>query len=161
MIVVSNTSPIINLASVGKLDLLQRLYGRIAIPKAVYHEIAVKGAGQAGATELPSLQWIESHQVVELLLVASLRMELDEGESEAIALAIQLKADLLLLDERRGRAVASRFGLNLIGLLGVLLEAKHKGFIASIKPVLDDLIARAGFWVSKKLYDRTLQLSGE
>lgn len=125
MIVVSNTSPIINLASVGLLGLLQSLYGRIAIPKAVYHEVVFKGVGQAGAAELPTLQWIEPHQVVDLMLVASLRMELDEGESEAIALAIQLKADLLLLDESRGRAVASRFGLKFTGLLGVLLTAKN------------------------------------
>jgi hypothetical protein len=161
MIVVSNTSPIINLASVGQLDLLQKLYGRIAIPKAVYHEVVFKGAGQAGSAELPSLQWIESHQVVDLMFVASLRTELDEGESEAIALAIQLKADLLLLDESRGRVVASRLGFKFTGLLGVLLAAKHNGFIPSVKTLLDDIIAKAGFWVSKKVYVHTLRLAGE
>ncbi|MGI0016447.1 MAG: DUF3368 domain-containing protein [Nitrososphaera sp.] len=95
------------------------------------------------------------------MFVATLRTELDEGESEAIALAIQLRADVLLLDERRGRTIASRLGLNFVGLLGVLLAAKHKRFIPSIKSVLDELIAKAGFWVSKKVYFHTLQLAGE
>jgi hypothetical protein len=161
MIVVSDTSPIINLASVGKLELLQQLYGKIAIPKAVYHEITIKGAGQAGANELPILKWIVSHQVVDLLFFASPRMELDEGESEAIALAHQLKADLLLLDERHGRAVASRLGLKFIGLLGILVEAKKNGFLSSVKPVLDELISKVGFWVSHKLYVEVLQSVGE
>jgi len=88
-------------------------------------------------------------------------MELDEGESEAIALAHQLKADLLLLDERQGRAVASRLGLKFIGLLGILVEAKKNGFLPSIKPVLDEVISKVGFWVSHKLYVEVLQSVGE
>jgi hypothetical protein len=161
MIIVSNTSPIINLACVGQLNLLQQLYGRITIPKAVYHEITVKGAGQAGSRELPLLERIESHQIIDLLFVASLRMELDEGESEAIALAIQLKADLLLMDERRGRAMTSRFGLKFVGLLGRLVEARQKGSLTFVKPALDDLIVKAGFWISHKLYVGVLQSVGE
>jgi predicted nucleic acid-binding protein len=95
------------------------------------------------------------------VLVTALQAELDEGEAEAIALAIQLKAHLLLLDERRGRAVASRLGLRFIGLLGVLVEAKQKGYISRVKPLLDHLIAKAGFWVSHQLYARVLREVGE
>ncbi len=111
MIVVSNTSPIINLATVGELDLLRRCYGKIIIPQAVYDEIAVVGAGQPGAIEVQTLPWIETKQVTNRTLVKVITTELDDGEAETIALGLELKADLLLLDERRGRIVASRLAL--------------------------------------------------
>ena len=161
MIVVSNTSPIINLAAVGQLDLLRQLYGKVIIPQAVYHEITVIGAGQPGAMEVQTLEWIETKQVTNRALVMVLQTELDEGEVEAIALAIELRADLLLLDERLGRTIASRLGLQFIGLLGVLIEAKQKGYTPAVKPVLDDLVTKAGFWVSPQLYARVLQAAGE
>jgi predicted nucleic acid-binding protein len=159
--VVSNTSPLINLAAVGQLDLLRQLYGKIVIPQAVFREVVVVGAGQPGTTEVQTLSWIEMVQVTNQPLLASLRLDLDEGEAEAIALAVELGADLLLLDERRGRAVASRLGLKFIGLLGILIEAKHEGLIAAIQPILDDLITTAGFWISNQLYSRVLQEAGE
>jgi predicted nucleic acid-binding protein len=161
MIVVSNTSPIINMAAVGRLDLLQQLYEKVVIPQAVYNEITVVGAGQPGAMEVQTVDWIEAKEVTNRILVTALQAELDEGEAEAIALAIQLKAHLLLLDERRGRAVASRLGLRFIGLLGVLVEAKQKGYISRVKPLLDDLMAKASFWVSHQLYARVLREVGE
>jgi len=105
--------------------------------------------------------WIQIRPVTDDTLVASLHLELDEGEAQAIALAIQLPAELLLLDERRGRAIAARLNLKIVGLLGALIEAKHRGFLAAIKPVLDDLITVAGFWISHELYDRVLQVAGE
>lgn len=95
MIVVSNTSPIVNLAVVGHLDLLQQLYDRVMIPQAVYDEIVVAGTGQPGAVEVKTFAWIETGKVADRALVASLQLELDEGEAEAIALAAKLEADLL------------------------------------------------------------------
>lgn len=161
MIVVSDTSPVVNLAAIGQLELLRQLYGAVVIPQAVHHEIVVVGAGQPGAAEVEASDWIETRPVTSQSIVASLQMEVDEGEAEAIALAVELEADLLLLDERRGRRVASRLGLRFIGLLGVLIEAKHQGLIPAAKPMVDDLIAKSGFWITRELYDRVLQAAGE
>jgi predicted nucleic acid-binding protein len=161
VIVVGNTSPIINLAAVGQLQLLRQLYGQIVIPQAVHREIAIVGAGQPGASQVESSDWIDVRPVSDPTLVASLQLKVDEGEAEAIALAAALNADLLLMDERRGRAAASHLGLRYIGLLGILVEAKHKSLVSAIKPILDDLIEKAGFWVGQELYDRVLQAAGE
>ena len=160
-LVISNTSPVINLAAVGQLDLLRHLYGKIVIPQAVYSEIVIVGTGQPGAVEVETLDWIETRQVRNRTVVTALQLELDEGEAAAIALAAELKADLILLDERKGRLVASYLGLKFVGLLGVLIEAKHKGLILAIKPIMDDLIRKAGFWISQKLYEHVLQTAGE
>jgi predicted nucleic acid-binding protein len=90
-----------------------------------------------------------------------MEIELDRGEAEAIALAAELSADLLLLDERRARRIASRLGLRYIGVLGVLLDAKNRGDLTAVKPVLEALITQAGFWVSTDLYARVIEASGE
>lgn len=153
MIVVSNASPLINLAVVRHLELLHQLYGSLKIPKAVSEEIT--RANQ----QVPS--WIDTQLVSNQALVTALLLELDPGEAEAIALAIELPADLLLMDERIGRRVAARFGLKFTGILGILAEAKSKGLIPAIKPIIDDLRFKAGFWVSDSLYQRVLQASGE
>ena len=101
------------------------------------------------------------HLVSNRVLVASLQLKVEEGEAEAIALAAVLNADLVLLDERKGRVAASHLGLRFIGLLGILVEAKHKGLVSATKPILDELIAKAGFWVAQDLYDCVLQSAGE
>ena len=88
------------------------------------------------------------------VVVHALQSELDAGEAEAIALAVELQAELLLVDERRARVVATRLGLNVVGVLGVLVEAKHKSLIPHLKPILGDLITRAGFRVSPQLYEQ-------
>ncbi|MEK7727231.1 MAG: DUF3368 domain-containing protein [candidate division KSB1 bacterium] len=161
MIVVSNTSPIINLAAVGELELLEKLYQKLLIPHAVYHEIVITGAGQPGAFEVQTFAWIEARAVIDKTLITALRSELDPGESEAIALAIETKANWLLLDERRGREVAARFGLKFVGLLGVLLEAKKKGLLAQVKPVLNALESKAAFRMKRELKARVLEAAGE
>lgn len=161
MIVVSNTSPIMNLAVVEHLSLLEQLYSRIFIPEAVSEELSAIGLEQLGAKAIQSHSWIETRSVSNRSLVDSLLLELDAGEAETIVLAMEMKADLLLLDERRGRKAASRLGLRFIGLLGVLVDAKHKGLIVEVKPVLNDMIAKAGFWVDNHLYTRVLREVGE
>lgn len=98
--VVSNTSPLINLAQIGMLDLLQKLYGEIYVPDAVWQEVVIQGKGQPGATELVRSDWVRRQSVTNVQLVQALNQDLDAGEAEAIALAIELKADLLIIDER-------------------------------------------------------------
>ncbi|MGH9840265.1 MAG: DUF3368 domain-containing protein [Blastocatellia bacterium] len=159
MIVVSDTSPITNLAAIGQLDLLRQIYQNIVIPAAVHRELTAAGGSYPGAI-VQSLDWIEVRDVTNRLLVTALRIELDEGEAEAIVLAQEMTADLLLLDERRGRAVAERFGMRVVGLLGVLIEAKDRGLIPEVKSSLDAL-RRAGFRIGQELYSRVLQAAGE
>ncbi len=161
MTVVSDASPLINLARIDKLDLLPRLYGELHLPEAVWQEVVIQGAGQPGAQEIQEASWIKRHAVANRPLVQALEQELDAGEAEAIALALELQAELLLMDERLGREVARHLGLRYIGLIGVLLEAKRKGLISALKPHLDALRDTAGFRVSEALYKRVLQDEGE
>jgi uncharacterized protein len=159
VIVVSDASPITNLAAIGQLDLLRQLYQRVVIPDAVYRELTTAGGVYPGAVA-QSLNWIETQPVSNRVLVIALRAELDEGEAEAIALAQALPADLVLIDEHFGRAVANRFGLRVIGILGVLIEAKNRDMIPEVKPLVDRLINN-GFRIGQDLYARVLQAAGE
>lgn len=162
MIVVSDTSPITNLSAVGALELLHQLYDRVIIPQAVYDEMASLGYRVPGTVEVQTLDWIENRTVENRQGVEELQVDLDIGEAEAIILALELDADLLLLDERRGRRVALELGVRKIsGLLAVLQEAKTKGLILEIKPILDRLISENNFRISVSLYNRVLQFAGE
>jgi predicted nucleic acid-binding protein len=161
MTIVSNTSPISNLAAIGQLPLLQQIYSRITIPTAVANEIAKVGTIYTQAAAVPTLSWITIQPVTDTTTVHKLRAELDEGESEAIALAVELDAELLLIDEQLGRKSALEYGLDMTGLLGVLLEAKSQGLISSVKPMMDDLVIQARFRVSQQLYAEVLHLAGE
>ena len=161
MIIVSNTSPITNLAAVHQLNLLQQLYGKIIIPEAVNLELTGVVPPVPGTVEVQTFEWIETRRVANRNLVTQLQQELDDGEAEAIALAIELNANRLLIDERRGRIVASRLGVKFTGVLGILIVAKHQGLISAVKPVVDDLIRTAEFRVAESLYFRILQDVGE
>ena len=161
MIVVSNTSPLINLAAVGQLDLLSKLYDKIIIPQAVYDEIIGMGAGQTGAYEVSRLDWIEVRQVTNRPMATTLEADLDIGEAEAVVLSIELEANLLLIDERKGRTLAERLGIRHIGLLGVLVNAKRDGLISEVRPIMDLLMTKAGFWIRTELYHHILKTVGE
>jgi len=161
MRVVSNASPLINLVWIGKLDLLHNLYGEIIIPEAVWNEVVIEGAGQPGADEVRSADWIKTAPASNKRLVHALRQDLDAGEAEAIVLALEIEAGLLLMDERIGRESARHLGLHCMGLIGLLIEAKRKGLVDSVKSHLDALRDIAGFRVRDELYVRVLQDEGE
>lgn len=158
---VSDASPLINLARIGSLDLLRQLYSRIALPEAVRLEVVVVGAGRPGSSEVEAADWIDLCVVHNIQLVQALQEDLDAGEAEAIALAVESGADLLLMDEHRGRETARHLGLRPFGLVGVLAEAKHAGLLSSVRLALDRLRDVAGFRVHPALYDRVLQDEGE
>ncbi len=161
MIIVSDTSPINNLAAINQLDLLQQIYGTIIIPEAVYRELIDTSFPVAGAIEVQTLDWIQIRQISDQTMLELLRMELDPGEAEAIVLALEIGADQVLIDEHRGRIIAARLKLNYTGILGILIESKRRGLIVAVKPLLDALIHQAGFWVTDALYNRVIELAGE
>ncbi len=163
MIVISDTSAITNLAAIQHLQLLPFLYNQVTIPEAVYRELAEIDPPVPGTLEVQTAPWLEVRQVVNRAVVERLQVEvrLDPGESEAIALALELGADLLLIDERRGRTEADRLGIKITGLLGMLVEAKRKNLIVAVKPLIDALIATSDFRVSPVLYNQILDVVDE
>lgn len=158
MIIVSNAGPLIALAKIERFGLLRELFGKLYIPQAVYDEVVVIGAGRAGANETGQAvgDWIEVQKVKDLVMVKSLLTKLGKGESEAIALALEAKADLVLLDDNKARATAEFMGLNITGTIGMLSKAQKKGLISDLRPLLDELRAR-GFRLSDKVYAEILK----
>lgn len=114
MIAVSNSSPIMNLAAVGRLGLIKLKFGNIVIPDAVWRELVIDGKGKKGVEDIEKSNWIKVQSVRNKALIEVLEKDLDNGESEAIALAVENNADLLLLDDKSARLIAANLGLKLI-----------------------------------------------
>ena len=140
MIVVSDTSAVLNLARIGRLELLRLLYQQVLIPSAVSLELSDSRNDLPPAVDLASMPWLIVASATDRNRVQELREELDAGEAEAIVLAIERRADILLVDERRARKTATAAGLAVTGLIGVVARAKRDGLIDLAKPVLDELI---------------------
>jgi uncharacterized protein len=161
MIVVSNTSPLTNLASIGQFGLLRKLYSQIHIADGVWDELNAYDQRWPGCDEVASASWVCQHPVKNHPMVNILRRDLDRGESESIVLAEELGADMILLDEKEGRHAAQRLGLKVVGVMGVLLEAKSHGYLDAVHPHLDALRRTAGFYVSDSFYQTVLVLAQE
>jgi len=161
MQIVSNTSPLSNLAVIGEIGLLRAVYPKVLIPPVVHTELTCLPEIQPTIASLITTGWLEIQASENFQLIQTLSQTLDPGEAAAIALAVEIKADRLLIDERLGRSIAIQHGLEIRGLLGILVNAKNQGLIPAVQPLLDRLISQAGFRVSQVLYDRTLQESGE
>jgi predicted nucleic acid-binding protein len=161
MIVVSDTSPINYIVKIDQLTLLKKLFGEIIIPHEVYYEL-LKYNETARALNQVSVQSFISVQQIELpSALPELLKDLDKGEQEAILLAKQLNADILLIDEISGREAAKKFQLRVVGLLGVLELAKAQGYIAEIKPLLKTLVEVHGFWINNDLVTEVLRKAKE
>lgn len=154
MIVVSDTSVITNLVQIDQLTLLKDLFGSIVIPQKVYDELT-KVPKQIDLIE--RLNWIEVKQISDSSHFDNLLKTLDAGEAEAIVLAIELEADALLIDEKKGRKIAQEHGIIITGLLGILIIAKAENLISEVKPILDKLIFETGFRINPKLYQDILK----
>lgn len=160
MIIVSNTTPLSELAKVGKLELLRELFGTIFISQEVYDEV-IQGKHPA-TSSVPSAKWIEVVTLGSPIKALELQtaFKLDLGEAATIVLAEELKADRVLLDERLGRRVAQGRNLPVTGTIGLLLVAKNKGIIPEIKPILEDFLIK-GKRISPYLYQEVLEMAGE
>ncbi len=160
MIVVSDTSALYYAAQIGFVSYFPSLFGRIIIPGAVYKELMEANA-QPFVSSLLMQPWLKIIPVKDQLLIRQLHTYVDLGESEAIALAMELSAGFLLIDERRGRHLAAGMGIRIIGLLGVFLMAKEKGLIPAIKPWLEQVVSQTAFRQSPQLIAKVLEIAGE
>ena len=131
------------------------------IAEGVWEELNAGGTLWPGREEVAAADWIERRGVQNRTLVTALERDLDRGEAESIALALELEADVVFLDEREGRRVAQHLGLRVVGVVGILLDAKSHGVIKAVRPHLDDLRHIAGFYLDDALYAHALLLAGE
>lgn len=163
MRVVSNTSPISNLAIIGRLEILREQFGMVSVPEAVERELAAldHAAGKAAIERAKSAGWLLVERVDDSALVQILEVSLDAGESEAIGLAAQNRVDLLIMDESAGRAAARRLEIPVAGTLGLLLKEKQCGRIPSLKAEIDSLVSDAGFYLSSSVTEVFLKKAGE
>jgi len=160
MRVVNNTSPLMNLAAIGKQHLLRELFSEVMAPIAVVEEL------EAGATGAPGRDarhwtWLKLLSAKNLDAVRALNLQLDVGESHAIAVALEIKPDFVLLDEKLARAAAAAMGLTPLGTIGVVLLAKQKGLVQEVRPLFDQLRSRAGFWINEAVYNAALRTAKE
>lgn len=163
MLAVSNTSPLSNLAYINRLDLLRSQFSELWIPPAVVNELqahpdqAARSAIEAAIRD----QWMRIAAPQDTPLRRMLTLHLHAGEAEAIALAADLKAGTVIIDEQEGRALASQAGLFVTGTLGVLLQAKNLGSIEAVKPEIQALRSRTRFFLSSSLEAAVLSAAGE
>lgn len=156
--VVSNTTPIISLLKLLRLDILEKLYSEISIPNAVFQEIEV-GKNKKYYQDLSKINWINIVEIQDKQAVKYF-LDLDSGEAEAIVLATEINADLIIMDEKLGRFHAKHADLKVTGTIGVLIKAKKQGLISELRPVLYELTNK-GIWISEKLIKEILIQVGE
>jgi uncharacterized protein len=160
MAVVSNSSPLIFYAKIGRLDILRNLFNTLLIPPAVYAEVAIAGAGRIGAAEIQDEAWIQRRALAQPERSQTFTTRVDQGEAEAIALALELEHEVILLDDGSGRRLAREQGLRPIGCAGILVLAREQGLIHELVPLLDDLRA-AGLYLSDGAYQVVRRQAGE
>ena len=162
MKVVTNSTPLIALSKINRLELLQEIYRSIYIPEEVYTEVVVNGVGKPGAAEVALADWIICQPVTDRnqILILHHRTLIDLGECGAIVLAQEIEAERIIIDDRVARQVAIAKGLSVVGTVGVIRVAKARQIIPAVKPILDDLRSN-GTRISDKLYYQTLSTEGK
>lgn len=158
--VVSNSSPLIHLAKIREIEILKVFYQRILIPESVYHECVTEGKNREDALLIRQADWIEVRSVRDERLVRALQQEIDRGEAKTIVLALEVGADLVLLDDYEARQKARLYNLRITGTLGVPLRAKHQGKLASLKGAMEKL-KEAGFRIGGDLEQKILREARE
>ena len=157
MIVICDSSPLIALSIIDKLDLLDTLFKDVVVPVSVFNEVNIQRKPESQRIT----EWAQGKITAtnNKQLMQSFSLLLDMGESEAMSLYFEKKADFLLIDEKKGRKIAVYNNMNIVGTLGILLIAKQKGLIKLVKPLLDKL-QQSYIRISDELYLKTLNLAG-
>ena len=158
-LVISDSSTLIHLERIDRLELLKSFYARIIITPAVWREVVEQGKGRTGAAEVANAHdagWIEVISPAEDSLVKLLGRDLGDGEAEVIALAVERHADLVLIDEWEARRIADLYGLTKTGVVGILIRAKQEGEIDLLRTELDRLRDAGQFWIEDRLYHQAL-----
>lgn len=158
-VVVSDTSPIRALDWIGHLDLLQHLYGKVIVPKAVSLELLSTNK-RFRPIDLVGHPFIEVRSTSGTSSMPELD-RLDRGEAEALRLAVELSVNVVLMDETAGRRAAASIGLGVVGTVGVLLNAKEKSLIDEVAPLVEELRSGLGFFLSDVFVERVLRIAGE
>ena len=152
IVIISDTTAITNLYKIGKLQYIKWLFANIIIPKSVLSELLELEKNGRNIDEIKKADWITVASVNDTDLLAQLLTELDLGEAESIALAKEKSADYLIIDEKKGRNIANSLNIKTIGIVGILIQLKPQKKIPAIKPDLELLREKAGFWLNEKLY---------
>lgn len=150
MKVICNSTPLISLSSIEHLHLLHELFGEITIPEKVFSEVVVAGSEKYGSSDVKECTWIKVAKTSDTILKSYLMQTLDEGEAEVIVLADELKADLVIIDERLARNYVEKAGIKLIGTLGILAKSKLEGYISCIRDLIQEMLSK-GIWFNKAL----------
>ncbi len=157
--IIADSGPLISLAIIDRLELLQQLYQQVLVPPAVWEEVTVKGQGMPGADTIARLEWLEIREP-EPQVLKPLSILVDPGEAEVIALAQSVSDSIVLLDDSQARRVAERFDIPRIGTLGILRRAKKQGLIDAIRPYVEQL-KNNNIYMSDRLIEAVLQDVGE
>lgn len=158
--VIVNSTPLIALSNIGKINLLQQLYHEIYIPQAVYNEVTEKNDDAGRALE-KSLSWINVIKVKHPENYAMYKAKIHAGEVEVMILAQEEpKADLLIIDDNAAKKTAKFLGLKVTGTMGVLLKAKQSGIINNVSSLLEALKSN-GFYISDNVVQMVLKQAGE
>ena len=157
-VVIVDASTLIGLLRIGQFSLLKKLFGKIIIPRGVYDEIVVER--KEGSDIFKKSTYLIVKDVEDRVSIDFLMSSFGKGEAEVLALAKEKKADLILLDEKRARKTARRAGFKVMGILGILVISKDRGFIPSVKPFIEEL-NRQGFRLSESIIKRTLEETKE
>lgn len=163
MDIICNSSPIIGLSAINRLNLLWLLFDRVIIPNEVYSEVENAKTNKIGMEELKQAveeKHIEIYHIKNNELVNQLYGRLHTGELEVIVSAKELKISHVIIDDRSARIMANSMCLKTLGIMGILLIAKEKGYIPEVKKEIDCLI-KNGYRISLKLYHEVLKKAGE
>ncbi len=157
--VIVNSTPLIVLCGIGRLNILKEMYGEIIIPSAVFKEVVVK-TDSACAQIKTAGEWIHVEQIRDHSEKKMYKAKLHDGEVEVMILAQEQKADLVILDDNAAKKTAKYLGLSVTGTLGVLVKAKRKGIIKEVRPLLSEM-RQNGFYISNAVENMVLKEAEE